>query len=162
MTGLTATGGKQQKALSPEQVAKLKADVGDAMTKTLKSKGKAATTPDTEVESKKPKRAPANDKSTRARAPRGTYARMAAQQLMDSLVTPAPPSSRRASSSSKKPAASTKALGTTKKPAANTKSTKSAAAKAKAKAKATAAKSKAKTKKTHIKAKDQKKAGFVF
>ena len=94
MQALTATGKAKMNKLSPEQIAELKEKVDDAVKTTSKDK----------VSKRKGQEVPAasstkNDKDgeqgTRPpRAPRGTYARKAAQALLDSLATPAPPAKK--------------------------------------------------------------------
>lgn len=88
MQALSATGKVKMNKLSPQQVAELKAQVDEAVTKTsrdrsTKKKGKA------DSAASDPKNA--EPVATRPRAPRGFFARKASQALLDSLATPAPP-----------------------------------------------------------------------
>ncbi|CAL1164981.1 unnamed protein product [Cladocopium goreaui] len=95
-----ATGRDKKAQLSPEQVADLRSDISRAMGDVGKVRRKKAAPADAAADA--PVSEPVEPSaSTKPRAPRGTYARKAAQAVLDSLTTAAPKAKAKASKVSK-------------------------------------------------------------
>ena len=95
-----ATGRDKKAQLSPEQVADLRSDISCAMGDVGKVRRKKAAPADAAADA--PVSEPVEPSaSTKPRAPRGTYARKAAQAVLDSLTTAAPKAKAKASKVSK-------------------------------------------------------------
>eukprot|EP00435_Cladocopium_sp_Y103_P025652 s2929_g6.t1 len=117
LNSFNATGKDKKAQLSPEQVADLRADISGAMGNVGKLR-RQKTAADPEGAADALASEPVKPNSTKQpRAPRGTYARKAAQAVLDSLVTPATkPSESKGKGESVRgrPAAKAKAKGKAK------------------------------------------------